>query len=97
MKNIYISIGLITILSGCGATTEDWKCVGKKSTSLDAIVSIDLSNKTMLVDERFGTSINLNGNKVIYTSSTTNETAVFDRSTGKFYVSGNLLRECEKI
>lgn len=104
MKNICVSIGLITILSGCGSSVESWRCeIGTKEPTITEYVTVDLKNKTweffegrvspyyQIEDKMFSRYINRSGTEM---------TVTLDRHTGE-YATGNeeariIMGKCDK-
>ena len=84
-------------MSGCQKSVEQWQCVGSKVGYSDVIITIDLANKSMLIDRSYGWSVEINDNKLFWTDRGNQQAGVFDRDTGEFIYAGELLRKCEKI
>ena len=97
MKNVIGFIALITVLSGCGSSVEQWQCQGTAIGYKDVKITVDLANKSMLIDRSYGWSVEINENKLFWTNDGNQQPGVFDRDTGEFIYDGVLLRECEKI
>ena len=83
MKNICVSLALITLLGGCGSKIEKWDCNPENG---QAGITLDFENKTMLFGNKDSYEFQENGNKIIWQSY--GFTLVLDRDTGDVFYDG---------
>ena len=91
MKNICVSLALITLLSGCGSKIEKSDCDPLKENSG---VTLDFENKTMLFGNSVSYEFQENGNKIMW--QTTGFTQVLDRDTGYTFFDGQFMSKWKK-
>jgi len=103
MKNIIGFIALITLLSGCGSSVENWTCeIGTHRKSIITIdMTIDYENRTW--EENKGAKIRefkINGSKVFYTLKDDyngeERIIALDTETGEYTTSTELIGKCNK-
>ena len=107
MRNICVSLGLITILSGCGSSVEHWTCeIGtyrKATFTID--MTIDYENRTWEENNTGIREFKINGNKVFYSFkddySGEERIIALDTETGEYTTRGEydaeVIGNCNKI
>ena len=91
MKNICVSLALITLLSGCGSKIEKWGC---DPLNDNPHVTLDFENKTMLFGNRVSYEFQENGNKIMWQKD--GYTLVLDRDTGEYFLDGYYISKYER-
>lgn len=106
MRNICISLGLITLLAGCGSSVEHWTCeVGtyrKATVTID--MTIDYENRTWEENNTGIREFKINGSKLFYNFkddySGEERIIALDTETGEYTTRGQysteLIGKCNK-